>query len=145
MPSSEYCWGRNGLWTAHGSAVDCLLERGQIERRPRHRPAFHMATLHCLQLLSNNAWRLLTHWGLPAGEASWDLWMLWSIREATNTSIILLLTSTMSSHSRNRLQPSLRAVLITYLAFISRSCALVPVVTTARLMHLGSTAESRST
>ena len=83
--------------------------------------------------------------GLPAGEPSWERCTVWSMREATNTRIILALTSTMSSQSRKMLQPSLRAVLITYLAFPSRSWADAPGVTTARLMHLGSTADSRST
>lgn len=107
---------------------------------------FYLITPHSIQRrLSCRPEGYLADSGLPAGELSWDLWMLWSMREATKTRIILLLTSTTSSHSRNRLQPSLRAVLITYLAFISRSRSLVPGVTTARLMHLGSTADSRST
>lgn len=83
--------------------------------------------------------------GDPAGEGSRERWMVWSMREATNTRTILALTSTTSSHSRKMQQPSLRAMLITYLAFSSRSCGVVPAVTMARSMQRGSTAASKST
>ena len=47
--------------------------------------------------------------------------------------------------SRKMQQPSLRVVLMTYLAFISRSSGELPGVTIAMFTHCGSTAASRST
>ena len=83
--------------------------------------------------------------GLSLGELSQERCTTCSMREATKTSSILALTSQTSSQSRKMQQPSLRAVLMTYLAFSSRSRGAAPGVTTARLTQPGSTAASRST
>lgn len=144
-PPCGYTFGQGHRGPRGAQQERCPPAQGMAQRPgPRLLYASGCA-LEAQQVCSHAASLHFAGSGLPAGEPSWERCTVWSMREATNTRIILALTSTMSSQSRKMLQPSLRAVLITYLAFPSRSWADAPGVTTARLMHLGSTADSRST
>ena len=64
--------------------------------------------------------------------------------QATNVMIIFGLTSTMSSHVKKTVAPSLRATEMTYFAFLAQSSGVSPVVTRAGLIARGSIVDSRS-